>query len=411
MAAIKTISLCLCVYLALTCAAPALALTLEGGAKEEVPIEATTPNKPTTRPRVLPAPTDENLQPYVTDNGRGFDRCRYWKDHPDADTLRYGKPDKFGPGEPLGSTNGYNGQPAPYARCATDPCHPGGAMCWRNPKPKHPLTLKDEIDKNIRDRGCTEDSDGKLHCPNPRIRQGMELGSTPGGYDACQNPVPPPYCKNFNPQTAVNNNCRRTATGIACDTTGNGGGGHRQPHGLLHYEPRTSSLPRRPPAPFGRTDPQAQAYRQPDDLPAGRLSNGETLTRDQSARYRQPDDLPVGQISNGDRLDRTPPVRNNYRRPDDLPVGQLSNSDVLQRNRQPNYRLPDGMPVGQISNGDIIQQGAQTDYRQPDDMPVGQISNGTILPRRPTAPTQGYAPPGSYIQNQNDGPPGSYLQR
>jgi hypothetical protein len=85
-----------------------------------------------------PAP---DLDKYLSADGRFIDECRYWHDHPDPTTLLYGWPTAFPPGQ-VGQTEGVNGQPAPYVRCAVNPCPQYGYICWRNPAKPTPLTRR-----------------------------------------------------------------------------------------------------------------------------------------------------------------------------------------------------------------------------------------------------------------------------
>ena len=139
-----------------------------------VRIEAQAPSNAVTTvplPEVFDAAAipPPDLQPYLLPGGRFIDKCRYWHDHPDADTRRYGQPDKFAPGQPMGETRSFNGQPAPYLRCAVDPCPPYGAICWRNPARGHaqsPGNMTDTM-KNV-DASCrrvAEQGGSRPGCP------------------------------------------------------------------------------------------------------------------------------------------------------------------------------------------------------------------------------------------------------
>jgi hypothetical protein len=147
----------------------------------------------------------EDLHKYLGPDGRFIDRCRYWHDHPDADTQRYGWPDRFAPGQPMGETRSFNGVPAPYGRCAIDPCPPNGTICWRNPaagKGQPPRTA--QIEDWLRQRGCKPDGTGAIYCA------GGLIPAHPG-------PPGQPLSGSL-----VRTRCHVTGTGIACDTTGSG---------------------------------------------------------------------------------------------------------------------------------------------------------------------------------------------
>jgi hypothetical protein len=146
-----------------------------------------------------PAP---NLQKYLSPDGRFIDKCRYWHDHPDADTLRYGQPDHFAPGKPMGETRSFNGQPAPYERCAEDPCPPFGTICWRNPQGSTPQPpLRAQIDAWLARRGCKTDATDAIYCPaNQILHPGPPTGPVSSGL--------------------VRTTCRVINTGVACDRNG-----------------------------------------------------------------------------------------------------------------------------------------------------------------------------------------------
>ncbi|MBS0580624.1 MAG: hypothetical protein JSR36_15310 [Proteobacteria bacterium] len=118
-----------------------------------------------------PAP---DLHKYLTRDGRFIDSCAYWKDHPDADTLRYGQPRAFARGGPSGETRSFNGQPAPYVRCALNPCPDYGTICWINPaKPTPP---SQQLQAILKAQGCEAESNGDIFCggdqqphPGPRV--------------------------------------------------------------------------------------------------------------------------------------------------------------------------------------------------------------------------------------------------
>jgi len=66
------------------------------------------------------SPCDTDV--WTRSHGGRWDRCAYERDCPGPDTLRYGAPDRF----PATDSQRMRG----YARCAVDPCTPGGAQCW-----------------------------------------------------------------------------------------------------------------------------------------------------------------------------------------------------------------------------------------------------------------------------------------
>ena len=139
-----------------------------------------------------PAP---DLRKYLSPDGRFIDTCRYWHDHPDSTTLMYGKPVSFPPGQ-IGQTQGFNGQPAPYVRCAVDPCPPNGYICWRNPA--KPANLTAQIQAILRAQGCEAEPNGDIYCQKDR---------TP-------HPGPPSPTLSSGLVKSV---CRVIGTGISCD--------------------------------------------------------------------------------------------------------------------------------------------------------------------------------------------------
>ena len=145
----------------------------------------------------------EDLHKYLSPDGRFIDHCRYWKDHPDPDTLRYGQPDHFAPGRAMGETRSFNGQSAPYARCAMDPCPPNGTICWRNPgggQSRPPLNA--QIEALLREKSCTADNTGAIFCPEGQMNR-------PGAVPTLSGRM-------------AKTKCRVTGAGIACDTGGPG---------------------------------------------------------------------------------------------------------------------------------------------------------------------------------------------
>ncbi len=243
------IAICLCMLVT----QPAFALTLEGGADKTGASGGTAISKTPGPGTTDGGPGGPDLHPYLTDNGRGFDRCKYQKDHPAADTLINGKPDYFAPGQPIGNTRSVNGNPAKYVRCAMDPCNPGGTQCWKNPAYRKPRSMNEIIDDNLQTRGCTQSANGKIHCPTPPI---------PAGADAA-----------FYPKRSNQDNCYRTATGIGCDT-GNNGGGHTKTTTATRKtapkDPYDNGQPHQPlSAFFGRVDPKGGNASQPQNrMPA-----------------------------------------------------------------------------------------------------------------------------------------------
>jgi hypothetical protein len=196
----------------------AIAQTLQGGVQQnENPATEVAP----------PAPPPPDLRKYLLPGGRFIDTCAYWHDHPDADTLMYGWPDHFPPGQ-MGETRSFNGQPAPYGRCARDPCAPFGAICWRNPAAKGPPPSPNAAAYNLlREKGCTVGPGGQITCPAPQTGPPSGAG-TPGGYDPCLNPVPPPTCPGRQAISASTRTSRcqlMPGGGIACDTSDGGGAG------------------------------------------------------------------------------------------------------------------------------------------------------------------------------------------
>ena len=137
-----------------------------------------------------PAP---DLHKYLTPEG--FDSCRYWHDHPDSTTLLYGWPDRFAPGQ-IGQTESYNGQPAPYVRCAVNPCPPNGYICWRNPA--KPTTLNAQIQATLKAQGCEAEPNGDIYCQKDRM------------------PHPGPPSRTLS-SGLVKSVCRVIGTGISCN--------------------------------------------------------------------------------------------------------------------------------------------------------------------------------------------------
>jgi hypothetical protein len=68
-------------------------------------------------------------RPYVSPDGRNFDRCSYERDNPSPDTRMYGPPDRV----PISAITSPEARQK-YTRCAVDPCAPTTtAQCWRRP--------------------------------------------------------------------------------------------------------------------------------------------------------------------------------------------------------------------------------------------------------------------------------------
>ena len=139
-----------------------------------------------------PAP---DLRKYLSPDGRFIDTCRYWGDHPDSTTLMYGRPDSFPRGQ-IGQTQGVNGQPAPYVRCAVNPCPPYGYICWRNPA--KPTTLTAQIQATLKAQGCEAEPNGDIYCQKDRM------------------PHPGPPSPTLS-SGLVKSVCRVIGTGISCD--------------------------------------------------------------------------------------------------------------------------------------------------------------------------------------------------
>ena len=200
------------------------AQTLQGGVqKTDSPPPAEGPA--TTGTIVAPAPPAPDLQKYLLPGGRFIDHCSYWHDHPDADTQRYGWPTRFPRGGKMGETRSFNGQPAPYVRCAIDPCAPYGYICWRNPAAHGPPQAPNAAAYDLlRQKGCTVGPGGQITCPAPHPGPPSDA-RTPGGYDPCQNPVRPASCPGQAQlaASAPTNRCHLAPNGgIECDT-GSGG--------------------------------------------------------------------------------------------------------------------------------------------------------------------------------------------
>jgi len=180
----------------------------------------------------------EDLRKYLSPDGRFIDRCRYWQDHPDRDTRTYGSPDHFAPGQPLGETRSFNGQPAPYVRCALDPCPPHGAICWRNPSAgQKRAPLQGQVEQWLKERDCESDPNGDIYCEEDTI-------PSPSTYQPRHTGV------------LKRTRCRLTdRASIACDTGGPGGG--------TPLESGTRDAPRLPaersPAGPPRSQPPLQA--------------------------------------------------------------------------------------------------------------------------------------------------------
>ena len=217
-----------------------LALAATGG-----PVSGQAPaKKPDATGDIFAAGDPPDLHKYLSADGRFIDRCAYWKDNPDPYTQMYGWPDHFAAGQPMGSTEAYNGGAAPYARCSADPCVPGGFMCWRNPAAK---TAKVNGAADVlRDKGCTT-SGTKITCPAPKTGP-PSTARIPGGYDPCLNPRPPPNCPGQSPTLNGGvSQCHLTPNGgIACDT-GDGSGGSGGGGKGLSKTPPPSKTKRPPP--------------------------------------------------------------------------------------------------------------------------------------------------------------------
>jgi hypothetical protein len=139
-----------------------------------------------------PAP---DLDKYLSPDGRFIDECRYWRDHPDPTTLMYGWPVAFPRGQ-IGQSEGSNGQPAPYVRCAVNPCPPNGYICWRNPA--KPTTLNAQLQAVLKAQGCEAEPNGDIYCQKDRL------------------PHPGPPSATFS-SGLVKSACHVIATGISCD--------------------------------------------------------------------------------------------------------------------------------------------------------------------------------------------------
>jgi hypothetical protein len=148
-----------------------------------------------------PAP---DLEKYLSADGRFIDECRYWHDHPDPTTLLYGWPAAFPPGQ-IGQTEGVNGQPAPYVRCAVNPCPQYGYICWRNPA--KPTTLTAQLQAVLRAQGCEAEPNGDIYCQKDRM------------------PHPGPPSPTLS-SGLVKSVCRVIGTGISCDPNPNPGPGN-----------------------------------------------------------------------------------------------------------------------------------------------------------------------------------------
>ena len=78
----------------------------------------------------------------------------------------------------MGSTESYNGQPAPYGRCAIDPCAPYGYICWRNPQKPAPAST--QLRAILKAQGCEAEANGDIpYCsrsaaphPGPPVASG-----------------------------------------------------------------------------------------------------------------------------------------------------------------------------------------------------------------------------------------------
>lgn len=147
-----------------------------------------------------PAP---DLDKYLSRDGRFIDECRYWRDHPDPTTVAYGWPQTFPPGQ-IGQTEGVNGQPAPYVRCALNPCPQYGYICWRNPA--KPTTLTAQIQATLEAQGCEAEPNGDIYCRK----------------NSMAHPGPPSPTLSSGLVKSV---CRVIGTGISCDPNANPNGG------------------------------------------------------------------------------------------------------------------------------------------------------------------------------------------
>jgi hypothetical protein len=184
-----------------------LGLSPAAGAQDVFQGNATTARLPSDLYNAAePAP---DLDKYLSPDGRFIDACRYWHDHPDSTTLLYGQPDAFPRGQ-IGQTEGVNGQPAPYVRCAVNPCPPNGFICWRNPAKPTPLNA--QLQAVLRAQGCEAQPNGDIYCqqnrmphpgpPSPRLSSGMvkSVCRVIGGGISCNpgsSPQPSSYPETF----------------------------------------------------------------------------------------------------------------------------------------------------------------------------------------------------------------------
>jgi hypothetical protein len=104
---------------------------------------------------------------------------------------------------PMGSTGGYNGQPAPYGRCVIDPCSPYGYICWRNPQKPTPPSAQ------LRDpegQGCEAEPNCDIYCSRDQVPHAgppVPPSSTGGGM--------------------FKSKCHVVGSGVQCDPNGPGG--------------------------------------------------------------------------------------------------------------------------------------------------------------------------------------------
>jgi hypothetical protein len=154
------------------------------------------------------APPPEDLHKYLSPDGRFIDRCRYWHDHPDADTRMYGWPDHFKPGQPMGETRSFNGVPAPYGRCAIDPCAPYGTICWRNPSKPQPRNA--QLQAILKAQGCEATPSGDIYCARDKYPHPGPPVTTPSG-------------------ETFKSKCHVVGNGITCDPNEQFAGGDAPP--------------------------------------------------------------------------------------------------------------------------------------------------------------------------------------
>jgi hypothetical protein len=128
----------------------------------------------------------DDKRPYVTDDGRWFDRCNYERDHPGPYDQLYGKPATV----PVDTITSIESRRI-YVRCAVNACDPSQrtAVCWRNPNPDPPqgqngTSYYPTVPGGKTVNGSTEKSSGPSDPPGvPRPKPPTPPTPVPAPYD------------------------------------------------------------------------------------------------------------------------------------------------------------------------------------------------------------------------------------